>query len=256
MPERAPLPYDFHPDVPSFTVESDDVTDGEQLSNAQVFDSFGMTGDNRSPHLRWSGFPAETKGFAVTAFDPDAPTGSGFWHWVVLGLPASVTELPSGAAGSGGQGLPGRGVPRQERLRGQGFRRRCAAGRGSAAPLRVRRARARHRRSRRGLRHLARGGRVQPQVPYDRPGRDHSGVRALAHRGPAAAGEISYLVMRFGTFVQLHDVLGPGMSDSWKWCELTRSRAHGVNDNSAQPACRAEQVHRPRARYRRASGLS
>ena len=93
MTGRALLPYDFMPAVPSFELRSADVADGRMMSQNQVFDRFGMTGRNISPSLSWSGFPAQTKNFAVTLFDPDARTGSGWWHWVVLGIPASVTEL-------------------------------------------------------------------------------------------------------------------------------------------------------------------
>jgi Raf kinase inhibitor-like YbhB/YbcL family protein len=101
-----PNPYDFLPQVPGFTVTSSDITDGAVLPRPHVSGVMGAGGEDRSPQLSWSGFPEGTRSFAVTVYDPDAPTASGFWHWAVANIPASVTELPSGAGDKDSPSLP------------------------------------------------------------------------------------------------------------------------------------------------------
>jgi len=93
-----------------FKVTSSSFKDGDYLSKVHVLSEdfgFGCAGGNQSPHLAWSGAPAGTKSFAVTCYDPDAPTGSGFWHWVVVNIPPDVTELAAGAGSAGGKMPPG-----------------------------------------------------------------------------------------------------------------------------------------------------
>ena len=87
---------------PGFAVTSSDVRNGGMFTKQQEADTFGCSGGNVSPQLSWTGAPAGTRSFAVTMFDPDAPTGSGFWHWVVYNIPASTTSLASGAGSKGG----------------------------------------------------------------------------------------------------------------------------------------------------------
>ena len=80
-----------------FSLTSTDFTEGSTIANAQVFNEFGCKGGNTSPALAWSGAPAGTQSFALLMRDPDAPTGSGWWHWIVYDIPPGAAALPVGA---------------------------------------------------------------------------------------------------------------------------------------------------------------
>jgi len=110
----------------AFTVISNSFKDGDYLPTEFILSAdfgFGCAGHNKSPHLKWSGAPAGTKSFAITCYDPDAPTGSGFWHWLVVNIAADISELAEGAGSAGGRppagalqtrtdfGAPGYGGP-------------------------------------------------------------------------------------------------------------------------------------------------
>ncbi len=107
----------------AFTVTSNSFKDGDYLGKDHILSAnfgFGCAGGNISPHLKWSGAPGGTKSFALTCFDPDAPTGSGFWHWVVVNIPADVSELAAGAGNPGGK-LPAGALQTRTELGASGY---------------------------------------------------------------------------------------------------------------------------------------
>jgi Raf kinase inhibitor-like YbhB/YbcL family protein len=99
-------PYDRLAKVPSFDVSSTDVKDGEELAVPHRSGIFGAGGQDVSPQLSWEGFPAGTQSFAITVYDPNAPTPSGFYHWAVMDIPVTTTSLDTGAGDDEGSGLP------------------------------------------------------------------------------------------------------------------------------------------------------
>lgn len=108
-------PFARFGEVPQFGLTSSVMTDGGQLAAAQY--GLGAGGANVSPDLKWAGFPVDTQSFALTVYDPDAPTGSGYWHWALFDIPAHVDSLPTGAGVEGSPLLPAGAVvlPNEER---------------------------------------------------------------------------------------------------------------------------------------------
>ena len=108
----------------AFTLTSPDIADGSTIAQSFEFDGFGCSGRNQSPVLRWSGAPEGTKSFALTMYDPDAPTGSGWWHWVVFNIPAEAQGLPAQITAAG-QGLPAGAIQSQTDFGQPGFGGAC-----------------------------------------------------------------------------------------------------------------------------------
>jgi Raf kinase inhibitor-like YbhB/YbcL family protein len=106
-PASRPNPYAFLPAVPHFTVRSTTVRNGRPLPRAELSGIFKVPGGKDiSPQLSWYGFPARTKSFVVSMYDPEAPTGSGFWHWIVADIPATTRSLPRNAGTPNSTRLP------------------------------------------------------------------------------------------------------------------------------------------------------
>jgi Raf kinase inhibitor-like YbhB/YbcL family protein len=108
-----------------FTLTSNDIAAGKFMAKAQEFNGFGCIGDDVSPHLTWKNAPAGTKSFAITVYDPDAPTGSGWWHWQIVNIPSSVTTLAANAGSTKTSLAPGGSVQIKNDYGSRGFGGAC-----------------------------------------------------------------------------------------------------------------------------------
>lgn len=111
----------FHSYAQDFMLSSSAVQDGEQVQNTYVLNGSGCAGGNISPELTWSGAPASTKSFAVTMFDSDAPTGSGWWHWTMVNIPKDVQGLVTGAGNKDGSKVPSGAIQGRTDFGGPGY---------------------------------------------------------------------------------------------------------------------------------------
>ncbi|RSO36898.1 MULTISPECIES: YbhB/YbcL family Raf kinase inhibitor-like protein [Acinetobacter calcoaceticus/baumannii complex] len=91
-----PLITCTHLSAAEFQLKSSDITANKFMKKDQEFQGFGCEGGNKSPQLSWSGAPSGTKAYAIMAYDPDAPSGSGWWHWQAVNIPLEVTSISSG----------------------------------------------------------------------------------------------------------------------------------------------------------------
>jgi Raf kinase inhibitor-like YbhB/YbcL family protein len=106
VPATGVMAADAREKTSGFVLSSPEMVPGSTMAAEQVFNGFGCTGQNISPALSWTGAPADTRSFAVTAYDPDAPTGSGWWHWVVFNLPADSSGLGKGSGDPAAAAMP------------------------------------------------------------------------------------------------------------------------------------------------------
>ena len=167
----------------TFKVTSSSFRDGDYLGADHVLSAdfgFGCAGGNKSPHLAWSGAPAGTKSFAVTCFDPDAPTGSGFWHWLVVNIPANVTELALDAGNPKSPKLPAGALQTRTDFGAPRLRRSLPAAGRPSAPLSLHGVRGQRRQPAGQGRHLRGHRRLPAQLQHAGQGGDHGPLQALS----------------------------------------------------------------------------